>query len=252
MDEGAKFAYMQARIQARHGDRLTPEQWRQLDACRDAGRYLQLARASNLGHWVRHFAAHEDPAQWERSLRADWNQNLLALAEWVPERWRPAMLWLQSLPWLPAINHLLSGERSTRWMTDDPLFADFDLSSDAAFRESLDQSAWAPLVANWDQARPVESWVSAWRTSWPGSNKSTVMLLEQACDDIAATWRAPDTYFGEWHDALEKQFIRMLRRRPRTILAMIGHLGIVSLDMTHLRAGLLRLHVANTRSEAAH
>ncbi|MFW2403518.1 MAG: hypothetical protein ACN4GT_02045 [Gammaproteobacteria bacterium] len=252
MDERAKFAYMQARIQARHGDRLTQEQWRQLDSCRDAGRYLQLARASNLGHWVRHFAANEDPAQWERSMRADWNRNLLALSDWVPERWRAAILWLQSLPLLPAINHLLHGERPMRWMTDDPLFADFDLSGEHAFRESLDRSAWSPLIANWNPAHPVDSWVSAWRISWPGNDASTNMQLEQACSDIAATWHASDANFGKWHDTLETKFIRLLRRRPRTILAMLGHLGLVSLDMIHLRAGLLRLHVVNHRTEAIH
>ncbi|MBT8443835.1 MAG: hypothetical protein KJO13_03765, partial [Gammaproteobacteria bacterium] len=228
MDEGARFAYMQARIQARHGDRLTQEQWQQLDACRDAGRYLQLARASNLGHWVRHFAAHEDPAQWERSLRADWNRNLLALTDWVPDRWRATMLWLQSLPLLPAISLLLHGERPMRWMRDDPFFAEFDLSGDDAFRESLHRSAWSPLVAHWYRDHPVESWMSAWRTRWPGRDAATVMQLEQTCDDLAATWRAPDAYVREWHDALEAKFIRLLRRRPRTILAMIGHVGLVS------------------------
>lgn len=252
MNEGAKFAYMQARIQARHGDRLTREQWQQLDACRDAGRYLQLVRASNLGHWVRHFAAHEVPAQWERSLRADWNGNLLALADWVPERWRDAMLWLQSLPLLPAINHLLQGERPPRWMIDDPLFSEFDLSGPDAFRESLQESAWSALLETWDRARPVESWVSAWRTSWPRADSSTVAELEQVCDDLAATWHEPDADFAQWHDVLETRFTRLLRRRPRTILAMIGHVGLVSLDMLHLRAGLLRLHVAAYRSEKLH
>lgn len=252
MTDAARFSYMQARIHARHGDRLTSDQWRQLDACRDLGRYLQLARASDLGKWVRHFAAHEDPLQWERSLRADWTANLRAVARWAPERWQAGMSWLCSLPALPALSHLLHDERPASWMPPDPFFAGLDLSNPEAFRASLAQSDWAALLEYWDPDHPVDSWFAAWRACWPDDDPQTCAELERVCGRLAEAWRAADAGHADWRDRLERQFTALLRRRPRTILALIGHIGLVSLDMIHLRYGLLRLAVARRSGENRH
>lgn len=249
MTDAASYAYMQARIQARHGDRLTREQWRQLDACRDLGRYLQLARASDLGKWVRHFAAHEDPLRWERSLRADWTANLAAVTAWVPERWHACLHWLRSLPGLPGISHLLRGEQPTAWMLADPFFADLDLADTEAFRESLAGSEWAELAAHWDPEHPLEAWFDAWRGRWPGDDLRAAAELDRTCARLAAAWQAPDLDYADWLGGLERQFTALLRRRPRTILALLGHIGLVSLDMIHLRAGLIRLAVAARPAE---
>lgn len=244
MTDAARFAYMQARIQARHGDRLTHEQWRQLDACRDLGRYLQRARASDLGKWVRHFAAHDDPLRWERSLRADWTANLMAVTGWVPEAWHAGLHFLRSLPALPVIAHLLRSERPLPWMLDDPFFADFDVSDAASFRASLAASDWAAIAAYWDAEHPVEAWFTAWRGRWPDDDQTTNAELERASRRLTAAWQRPDVGYADWRDNLERQFTALLRRRPRTIQALIGHIGLVSLDMIHLRSGLIRLNVA--------
>lgn len=244
LTDAAAFAYMQARIQARHGDRLTPEQWRQLDTSRDLGRYLQLARASGLDAWARHFDAREDPREWERSLRAEWSSYVESVAQWAPERWHESLSWLQSLPYLPAVEHLLRGEPPPSWARDDPFFAALDLAGPDAFRDSLAASEWSALPAAWRPERPVASWLAAWRTSWPATDPAITAELDRTCRELASAWDEAEPAHAEWLARLEARFTALLRRRSRTILALIGHIGLVSLDLIHLRAGLMRLHVA--------
>jgi hypothetical protein len=249
--DAALFAYIQARIQARHGDRPDEELWRRLDTSRDAGRYLQLARDSGLRDWVRHFAAHDDPAQWERSLRADWARTLAQLTGWPPREWRAAMLWLRLLPALPAIALILRGTPPPAWVHDDPFFAALDPSDPQAFRASLERSPWQALLEHWDDERPWQSWLASWRALWPAGDERVTAQLEISCGRTAAAWdpAAPD--HKHWHAILEREFTRLLRRHPRTMLALFGYIGLVSLDMLHLRAGLIRLHIAQQAPEAA-
>lgn len=248
--DSATFAYMQARIHARHSDRLNREQWRQLDTCRDLGRFLQLARESNLRPWVQHFSAQDEPSRWERSLRRDWNRNLLQVAQWVPDRWHASIVWLQTLPMLSAVGHALNGERVPPWMHDEPFFAALDLTDHHTLLDSLNETRWQPLADHWDADRPVESWFAAWRTLWPPRDGAVAIELTQACKRIASAWDGTDDQY-EWRDALEIQFTRLLRRHARSILALLGHIGLVSLDMAHLRAGLIRLHIANQPARSA-
>jgi hypothetical protein len=248
MTESAAYAYMQARIQARHGDRLMRDQWRQLDTCRDLGRFLQIARVGALGQWTQHFTAQEDPAQWEMSLRSDWRANLSQLTDWLPDRWRPAMHFLQSLPALPAIAHLLNGEPPTAWMSTDPFLMQFDLADAETFRASVQSSDRSALMEYWNQEHPAESWLNAWRTTWPATDRENARRLETICREVAASWNGAEADYWQWHDRLERIFTGLLRRQPRSILAMLGHVGLVSLDMLHLRAGLMRLYVTSERT----
>jgi len=246
----ATFGYMQARIQARHGDRLDQEQWRQLDTCRDLGRYLQLARESNLRQWVQHFAAQDEPARWEDSLRHDWTRNLQQVAKWVPDDWHASILWLETLPMLPAISHMLNGEPAAPWVHAEPFFSELDLTDGQTFRDALNNSHWHALLHHRDPDHPVESWLAAWRALWPAGNKAVAADLEQACKELASAWDSADEQ-SEWRRALEARFTKLLRRHTRTILALLGHIGLVSLDMAHLRGGLIRLHIAGQLTKAA-
>ena len=46
------FAYVQARVQARHGGRPGPDAWQALEASHTPGHYLAVARAGALARWV--------------------------------------------------------------------------------------------------------------------------------------------------------------------------------------------------------
>lgn len=142
---------------------------------------------------------------------------------------------------LPALTHLLGAEPATAWMHEDEFFADLDLTGTDAFHASLGQSDWQALLDHWDPDHPAGSWFAAWRTQWP--ERAPVAELEHACRDLASTWSAA-LERQRWQAALDARCTRLLRRHARTILALIGHVGLVSLDVTRLRAGLIRLHIS--------
>ena len=49
---GAAFAYAQARLQSRHGERPGPLDWRRVQGVEDVTLYLQVARRTRLDRWV--------------------------------------------------------------------------------------------------------------------------------------------------------------------------------------------------------
>jgi hypothetical protein len=66
-----QFAYVQARLQARHGQRPSEDRWRLLESSPDLASYLQGARSTSLRPWVVHLPAESSTHQVERSLRID-------------------------------------------------------------------------------------------------------------------------------------------------------------------------------------
>lgn len=101
MAEHARFAYVQARLQARNGDRPTDATWRMLGASKSLGHYLESARQTGLSPWVTHLSAGSDVHTIEAELRGDWHTLTASVATWVPREWRAAVLWTGDLADLP-------------------------------------------------------------------------------------------------------------------------------------------------------
>ena len=77
----SRLAYVQARLQYRHGQRPDPERWRLLEANADLGSYLESARSTSLKPWVQHLSADARIHDVERALRRDWRLYVDAVAE---------------------------------------------------------------------------------------------------------------------------------------------------------------------------
>lgn len=92
------FELAQARSQARHGQRLAEATWRRLGASSSFGHFLEAARGTALRRWVAHLSTASAPAEIEQTLREDWARQVAEVASWVPERWRPAVAWLEAAP----------------------------------------------------------------------------------------------------------------------------------------------------------
>lgn len=101
MAEHARFAYVQARLQARNGDRPSEATWRMLGASKSLGHYLESARQTGLSPWVTHLSANSDIHTIESELRGDWRTLTASVASWVPREWRAAVLWTGELADLP-------------------------------------------------------------------------------------------------------------------------------------------------------
>jgi len=245
VSEAPVFAYMQARIQARHGERLSAEHWQQLEASRDLGHYLQLLRQTPLVALVRHLSPTDPPSSWERSLRRDWNEYLDQVSDWAPVRWRDTLYWLHLLPVLPGIAHLLAGRDPLPWMREDDFFLGLELSSEEGFRESLAQSRWGELLQHWQDPQPIRAWFYAWQNQLPKGEQATWEHLRAGWARLEQSQSLLLGSRSTWRDSLEKQFVMLIRRRARTVLSLLGHIGMVSLDTQRLRAKLLGLYLAS-------
>ncbi|HSS65265.1 MAG TPA: hypothetical protein VLS27_12595, partial [Gammaproteobacteria bacterium] len=140
MSQMAKFAYSQARLHARHGNRLDAADWRRLTGVGDHLQLLQAARASALQPWVQPFSEHTDMHTMELWLRRQFREYVDAVASWQPASWRDALFWTCRLTDLPALRHLLSGEPAWPWMREDEAIKQFITEEGEARVEAMRDS----------------------------------------------------------------------------------------------------------------
>ena len=119
MDTSSQLGYLQARLQARFGDRLTEADWRLLETMPDLASFLQGARATSLRRLISHLPGETDSHTAERSLRQDWRTHVDEIARWSPRAWQPAVRWCGTLSDLAPLVHLRRGERVMSWMRQD-------------------------------------------------------------------------------------------------------------------------------------
>lgn len=245
--ERARFGFMQARIQARHGQRLGGDQWRQLESCREPGRYLQLLQQGSLRWASREMSAGDTVQAWERILRRQWHAYLHEVTGWAPAPWSPFLAWLHRLPQLPMLQHLARGGEVLPWMTQDTRLR-------GLLERTPDSTATHPGAGATPGESPqdvapvlsLDGWYAAWLRRLPGRASPAAREL----DALRSRMRDVNTSAGpglaEWREAVEGEFTWLLRRRARSILALVGHLGLVGLDLQRLRGTLLVLAITRT------
>ena len=238
---GARFAYVQSRLQARHGRRLAEPDWRLLEATEDLAGYLQAARQTFFRDWIQHLAGSADIHQIERSLRQDWEAYCAEVAAWLTPPWRPLVEWLATIPYLPAVAHLADGGPAWRWMQNDPALEAVAVQDPEVRTRLLAASRYAALARTIAAGEePLAAWLAEWRERSPGD----------APEELVALIGMLETHFGSSLEAqsetpaarrrmLEHGFNRCFRRWAGGIGAVLTHLGLVALDAERLRAGLI-------------
>lgn len=246
MTTSNRLAYVQARLQARHGRRPTDDRWRLLEATPDLPGYLQAARATSLRPWVVHLAAESATHQIERSLRADWQAYVAEIAAWTPTPWQPAAEWLITLPDLPFFVHLVRGEPVPRWMLKDPVLAavaqtDTERRSEALSATGLARIA-GPVRAG---VPPITAWLGAWESDWPEADAAGRTALERVRRDfhthISTILAEPLEHppGPALRRRIIERFNMAFRRESGRITAVFAHLGLMALDVERLRGGLV-------------
>lgn len=246
MSETPRFAYSQARLQSRHGDRLDAAGWRRLAGVGDLLQLLQTARAGALRPWVLTFTEHTDMHGMELELRRRYREYVLSVTSWQPAAWRDAVRWTRRLPDLAAIRHLLSGETVWPWMRKDEALLPFVAEQKQARIEALRASECAPLVQAWQADETLlDGWLAHWRELWPDRARRLCAplerlstLLRQHVDVVALapSGREADGETERLHHYLEVGF-RRYTRQPATAFF---HLGLIAVDMAILRGELAR------------
>jgi len=251
----ADFAYAQARIQARHGTRLTEQEWRRLNATHDVTQYMHVLRSTSRARWVERIAPDMSSHVLEARLRSEWREYVREIARFEPEAWRSAVAWAAFLVDLPVIDHLLRGGVVHSWMAEDEIYAPL-CSTDARERERAVEAS--PIAALLHEARTgipaPRAWLAVWRRLWPRAFPEHLRGLEailRTVGEHAATLResVADSSF-ELRMDLRQRLGTLFRRHVETVAAAIAHLFLEALDLERLRAGLVRrLLVESARTE---
>ena len=167
MSADPRWRYVQARLQARHGDRLAEAGWHALEAAQTADAFLDRSRATSLRRFTEQVSAGMTSHAIERVLRGAWRAYVNEVAGWLPTAWRPAVQWTALLPDLPAIDALLKGE-APAWTKQDPALALFTEADPAQRLAALQDSPFAPLLPPEDESIPLGArWARHWRALWP-------------------------------------------------------------------------------------
>jgi hypothetical protein len=245
MSAGPRWRYVQARLQARHGDRLTEGDWRTLEAARSLDHFLDRARATALSRFTAPLNAAMTSHAIERLLRAAWRGYVAEVVSWLDRDWRPALQWAALVPDLPAVDALLKGNVPA-WLKDDALLAAFAEGEAAQRLARLEKSPLAPLVPAPDREPSlVRRWAAHWRSLWPRLGKADVGALEELAALVAAqnaqlALAMPPATSPPHRFELMIDLTRLFRRHGATPIAVFSHLALTALDLERLRGGLVR------------
>jgi hypothetical protein len=253
MAEDSRLAYLQARLQARHGDRPSPDDWRLAEASSDLSHYLDGIRRTALRRWVADINHEMEPEAIERQLRIAWRDTVDQVAGWTPQEWRAAVTWLRWLPDLPAVEHLMRGAKVPPWMRADPVMRELAFDEPQRRREALAQLA--PTLAEREQAAPtvVDAWIEEWHRRLPARGRDPqgelMQILEAVRRHIEAM-RSSDADDGiALRNTLAGRVAGLFRRGAGTATALFSHLVLDGLELERVRAGVITRRLMPDRVE---
>lgn len=256
MSGNPRWSYVQARLQARHGERLQEAEWRAIEAARSVDQFLERARASPLRRFTERMEARMPSYAMERMLRATWRTYVAQVAGWVPQGWYQAVMWATVFPELPILDGLLRGE-TPEWIEQDPAFAGFAKADPRQRDISWANSPLEALVASSGREKTIAArWYAHWRSLWP-------QVGNRALLDLAATIKAHverldgaglQETSASYRRDLAFKLTRMFRRHSGSPAVVFCHLALVALDLERLRGDLIRRRLfesSNAAKEAA-
>ena len=246
---------MQARVQARHGQRIGESGWQALQNTRDFGALLAAARDTTLRPWLAGLTSDVGASCIEAVLRRQWRATVDEVRGWMPAAWHATLEWCAVLPDLPALQHLARGGAATLDRFDD---AEWQALANAAPSERhavLAASRWAALAGAW--AAPAKlgpAWVAEWRRRTPAQRGDDAAGWHVLTNTVQAHAQAFAVAPAGTGDALRQELrkrLRLLMRRTtlQPALALV-HLALCALDLERLRGELLRRALFN-RAKAA-
>ena len=224
-----EFAYVQARLQARHGALPLPLAWQVLEASHTASHYLALARSGPMARWVETLDDAQDPHRVERHLRSQWRAYVEAVASWMPQRWQPALRWFGRLSDLALIDALQRDARDAHWLRrDESLAASCTAASSAALAPD----------ANAGESDIATRWLAEWTRRLPGDAHDAA-LLRQPAERLLPRLRGPEHARSAADEPTRRALHKLFRRHAATAVAAFAHLALVALDVERLRGGLV-------------
>jgi hypothetical protein len=236
---GCRFAYAQARLQARYAELPTEGDWRRLSGARSLSGWIEEARSGALKRWVKGFSAQSDSHDIERGVRSQFTDTVEQVAGYLPKAWRHSMTWCGWLPVLGLFDHVRGGGDLPDWVARDPSLA-LLLNEDGG----LDAAALATQgVGGLLEDDASRAWRAQWRRTWPRCQPAyldAVDALTLRCLAHLREFReAPParawTLRQEFRERLRLEF-HLYLLQPVTAFIF---LTLVALDLERLRRALL-------------
>jgi hypothetical protein len=246
MAESAHLGYLQARLQARHGQRPADAEWRLLESSNDLLHFIDALRTTELKRWVRGISPDSSAAEMERLLRANWRDGVVQAAHWAPPQWQDALLWCRWLPELPTLSHLLEGGAVRPWMQDDPVASGYAFDAPRTCIEALGDTELSPMqVFLWSDPKVRFAWTAVFKRVSPASRSKPVVqamsqlegLLEEHRENMLMA--EAGTAGQSMRRDLGKRLLRIFRRASGTVAALFAFLGLEALEVERVRAGLV-------------
>lgn len=249
------FAFAQARLQSRFGERPAAADWQHLEATRDLGAVLQVLRGGRLARWTSRLAAKPPLHDIERRLREEWLHAVDEVAAWQPPPWREGTRWMRWITYLPALQKLARGGRAPAWMRADPILGPIVAREPRERGQSLAATPLAPLAAGFGTPPDVaKAWAAHWQTLWPDGE-----LARRPLRQVVALMRThrqrlveapPEATSRESIQSLERRLELVFRRHPLSAAAGAAYVCLMQLDLQHLR-GLLAVRALRDAPVAA-
>ena len=243
MNNVIRFAYAQARLQARHGQRADERVWRRLHSTGDLSNYLQMARHTVLQPWVMGIDSSQSSHAIEFSLRRQYSHYVDDVRRWLPAGWCAAFQRWKDLSALPALQHLLSGDSVPGWMLDDPDLRQFAIENHGRRIEALQLAGHGHLVAAWQQGQPLyAAWYDNWQHQWPGPaglHTGMHQLGRLLSQQFHVEGTADGVSTQQLRETLASKLTVLFRNYSSQPAAAYAHLALVALDLEQLRGDLL-------------
>jgi hypothetical protein len=244
MSDSPRWGYVQARSQARHGERLQEADWRAIEAARSIDQFIERARAFSLRRFIGRMDARMSNHAVERMLRDTWRAYVAEVAGWVPAAWREAVMWISLFPELPIIDALLMGE-APEWIQQDPAFAELAQADLQKRNVTPANSPLDALVASSGREKTLAArWYTHWHSLWPRRQAGNRALRDLIATINAHVERLDRAGLQEasasYRRDLALKLTRMFRRHGGSPAAIFCHLALVALDLERLRGDLIR------------
>lgn len=246
-----RFAYAQARLQARFSGLPKDADWQRLNGTRSLSGWLEEARSGALKAWVKGFSATSDSHDIERGVRAQFVDTVEQVARHAPRSWREAVLWCRWLPLLGLFDHLRAGGALPGWSSQDyrlaPLLDADGIDAVAARRAGID------LLVTGEGASG--QWLNAWRQRWPNCRRDDLEALDALAARSAAHLdgfrRSPPDKAWDLRWALRERLRLEFHLRLLQPAAVFIFLALVALDLERLRRALLDRALFGSEPSAA-
>jgi hypothetical protein len=220
-----RYGYLQARIQARYALLPSESLWLHLGALKELASFLEEARTTPLAQWITGLSTSSDTREIERYLRRHLVETIKETASWFDQKWRPAVLWLQTLPELPTLDHLRRN----------------DIAPEDKVSEQLLQG-----LADWKEENQDlrQAWINAWRSRWPresSKNLHGMESLQKTLEHYSIVFPALSVEQAwQSRQELELRLRLFFRRHALQPVVAIAYLSLVALCLERLRAELLQ------------